>query len=481
MSARGDSACSPCYDPSSIIPAKGWTIDMTLNPLTNSLTGSAMFGRNPHNGKPTIVRAEGVRLWDSEGNEYLDGSSGAISVISVGHGRQEVVEAMAEQAGRVAYLHSFLVEHDTSEALAREIVRFTPGNLNGVMFISGGSEANESAIKLARQYHLLRGNPDKHVVVSRARSYHGNTLAALNASGYVARRTPYLPMLHSEPQMVESNCYRCPFGLVYPECDLACANDLQRVVDETGAEQISAFIAEPIVAAAGPGMTPPPGYFERIRAICDEHDILFIADEVVTGMGRTGAWFGVDHWGVVPDVITTAKGLSGGYAPLGAMIVGDHIAEAFREAGEHFQHGYTYMQHPVSCAAGLAVLKIIEREQLVDNAADQGEYLFARLQDLAANTPFIGDVRGMGLLAGIELVADKATRQPLDPTLGVTARLLDAARARGLLIYGGQSGDGIVSDQVLVSPPLIVGRQDVDAIIDRLTHALDDIRPILES
>ncbi len=439
-----------------------------------------MFGRNPESGKPTIVRAEGIRLWDGEGNAYLDGSSGAISVISVGHGRREVIEAMAEQAGRVAYLHSFLVEHETSEALAREVVRFTPGNLNQVMFISGGSEANESAIKLARQYHLLRGHPDKHVVVSRARSYHGNTLGALSASGYVARRTPYLPMLHSAPQMVESNCYRCPFGLTYPSCELACATDLQRVIDEIGADQISAFIAEPIVAAAGPGMTPPPGYFERIRAICDAHDIVFIADEVVTGMGRTGAWFGIDHWGVVPDIITTAKGLSGGYAPLGAMIVGDHIAATFSEAGAHFQHGYTYMQHPVSCAAGLAVLKIIEREQLVDNAADQGEYLFARLRDLAANNRFIGDVRGMGLLAGIELVADRATGQPFDPALGITAQLLDAARARGLLIYGGQSGDGIVSDQILVSPPLIVRREDIDEIVDRLTLALDDVRTVLE-
>lgn len=440
-----------------------------------------MFGRNPNNGKPTIIRAEGIRLWDSDGNEYIDGSSGAISVISVGHGRMEVVEAMAKQAGRIAYVHSSLVEHETSEALAREVVRFTPGNLNQVMFVSGGSEANESAIKLARQYHLLRGKPDKHIVISRARSYHGNTLGALAASGYVARRTPYLPMLHSGPQMVESNCYRCPLGLAYPSCELACATDLQRVIDELGADQVSAFIAEPIVAAAGPAMTPPPGYFERIRAICDEHDILFIADEVVTGMGRTGTWFGIDQWGVVPDIITTAKGLSGGYAPLGAMIVGDHIAATFTETGAHFQHGYTYMQHPVSCAAGLAVLRIIERERLVDNAADQGEYLFARLRGLAANNPFIGDVRGMGLLAGIELVANRETRQPFDPALGITARLLEAARARGLLIYGGQSGDGIVSDQVLVSPPLIVRREDVDEIVNRLALALDDIRPVLTS
>jgi adenosylmethionine-8-amino-7-oxononanoate aminotransferase len=448
--------------------------------MLDNQTPSAVFGRAPSDSKPTIVRSEGIRMWDAEGNEYIDGSSGAISVVSVGHGRREVLDAMAAQAGRVAYVQGGMLGHDAAEELARELVRFTPGNLNTVMFVSGGSEANESAIKLARQYHLMRGKPEKHIVISRARSYHGNTIGALTLSGYQARRQPYLPFLPREPQVVESNCYRCPFGLTYPECELACANDLERAITEAGADQVAAFIAEPIVAAAGPGMTPPPGYFERVREICDAHDILFIADEVVTGLGRTGANFGVDHWGVVPDIITTAKGLSGGYVPLGAMIVGDHINDVFRSAGARFQHGYTYMQHPIACAAGLAVLRIIEREDLIDNAADQGEYLFARLRDLQSSNPHIGDVRGMGLLAGIELVQDRPTRLPLDPALGVTTHLLDAARARGLMLYAGQSGDGLVSDQFLVSPPLTVTRAEIDEIIERLTLALQDIQPLME-
>ena len=441
--------------------------------------GSAVFGRDRADGRPEIVRSEGIRMWDAEGSEYIDGSSGAISVVSVGHGRTEVLEAMAEQASKVGYVQGGMLRHDAVEALASELVKYTPGNLNSVMFVSGGSEANESAVKLARQYHLLRGNGDKHIVLSRKRSYHGNTIGALTLSGYTARRQPYLPFLPREPQVVESNCYRCPFGLTYPACELACASDLERAILENGAKQVAAFIAEPIVAAAGPGMTPPAGYFERVREVCDRYDVLFIADEVVTGLGRTGANFGIDHWGVVPDIITTAKGLSGGYVPLGAMIVGDHISDAFREAGARFQHGYTYMQHPISCAAGLAVMKIIERERLVDNAADQGEYLFARLRDLAANHPHIGDVRGMGLLAGIELVADKQTRQPLNPSLGVTANLMQAARDNGLIVYAGQSGDGVVSDQVLISPPLIVTRSDIDEIVRRFSLALDAIQPAL--
>lgn len=253
-----------------------------------------VFGRDLARQKPTIVRAEGIRMWDSAGNEYIDGSSGAVAVISVGHGRREVVEAMAEQAGRVAYVHGGLLRHEAGEALARALTRLAPGNLNRAIFVSGGSEANESAIKLARQCHVLRGKPDKTVVLSRRRSYHGMTLGALSISGYPARRTPFAPLLLWEPAVAECNCYRCPLGLEYPNCELACADDLERVIVEVGAGNVAAFIAEPIVAAAGPGLTPPPGYFERVRAICDAHDILFIADEVVTGMGRTGMTFGIE-------------------------------------------------------------------------------------------------------------------------------------------------------------------------------------------
>lgn len=441
-----------------------------------AMTNAGVFGGRLRGPLPDIVRGEGIRLWDADGNEYIDSTSGAIAVISIGHGRDEVVQAMAEQAGRFAYVQGGRFHHDVADELARALARFTPGDLNRAFFVSGGSEANETAIKLVRQYHQVRGNPAKRVVLSRQRSYHGNTLGALSVSGYAARREPYADMLLGEPSVVDSNCYRCPFGLSYPSCDLACATDLERAIAEVGAENVSAFIAEPIVGAAGGAATPPPGYFQRIRAICDDHDILFIADEVVTGMGRTGRNFGIDHWDVVPDIIVTAKGLSGGYAPLGAVIVSDRVEQVFIDSGKPFVHGYTYQSHPVACAAGLAVLNIIERENLIENAAVMGDYLFGHLRELKAKHPIIGDIRGGGLLAGIELVADPATKQPFDPALEISQKIVAAAFAEGIMVYPCNSGDGVHSDQFLLSPPLIVAYDDIDQIIDRLDRALDAVQ-----
>lgn len=439
-----------------------------------------MFGAWQGSDAPLIARAEGIRLWDVDGKEYIDATSGAIAVISVGHGRQEVVEAMAEQGRKFSYVQGGRFAHDVAAELAHELARFTPGDLNRAIFVSGGSEANETAIKLARAYQLLRGNPERHLVLSRERSYHGNTLGALALSGFGARREPYEPMLLQIPKVREINPYRDGDGLSPEEYALVCANDLERAIQEAGPERVSAFIAEPIVGAAGAATTPPPGYFERIREICDQYDILFIADEVITGLGRTGLNFGVDHWGVVPDIIVTAKGLAGGYAPLGAVLVSERIDELFREAGQGFVHGYTYMAHPVSCAAGLAVLRIIEREGLTDNAAEQGAALFAQLEHLAAEHPMIGDIRGKGLLAGVELVRDRETKAPLDPALGVSMRLVRAALRHGITVYPCQTGPG-QSDQFLVSPPLISTAADIEEIVNRLSLALDDVEAELRA
>jgi adenosylmethionine-8-amino-7-oxononanoate aminotransferase len=425
---------------------------------------------------PRIVRGEGIRLWDEDGREYIDADSGAISVISVGHGVTEVVDAMAAQARRVAYVHNGQFQHDVGEELAREIAEMTPGELNRCLLVSGGSEAVETAVKLARHYQLLRGNDSKHIVLSRARGYHGATLVALSLSGIPVRQASYLPLLRHDEKVVESNCYRCPLGLTYPGCALACANDLERAIEAVGAENVAAFIAEPVVGAASPAITAPPGYFERIRAICDEHDILFIADEVVTGFGRTGRNFGIDHWGVVPDVIVTAKGLSGGYVPLAAVIMSEALASVFEDADTPFNHNFTYEAHPVACAAALAVIRIIRRDGLVQNAAVQGERLFARLEALAREIDIIGDVRGKGLLAGVEIVADQRTKQAFPLELGVGSRLQAAAQQRGLMIYPGAGADGIAGDQVLLSPPLIVTESDVDEIVDRFALALADVR-----
>lgn len=413
-------------------------------------------------------------MWDRDGREYIDGSSGAISVISVGHGRQEVVDAMARQTQQVAYVQGGRFRQPVVEELARMFTSFAPGDLTRAIFVSGGSEATETAIKLARAYHLARGNDRKHLVLGRDRSYHGNTLGALAVSGYGTRREPYLPLLKDAPRVAECNCYRCPFGLSYPSCEIACAQDLERAISEAGPENVAAFIAEPIVGAAGAATTPPEGYFDVIRQICDEHDILFIADEVVTGMGRTGKTWGIEHWDVVPDIITTAKGLSGGYAPLAALLVSEHVEDVFRSSALPFVHGFTYQAHPVACAAGLAVLDIIQREELVDNAGVRGVQLRGGLEALKARHPTIGEIRGKGLLQGIEFVADRVTREPFKRDMGFTSKLIDAALHQGLALYPGNSGNGH-GDQVLVSPPLIVTSDDIDEIVKRLDAALTDV------
>ena len=436
----------------------------------------------PHSSElPVAVRGEGIRIWDDAGREYLDACAGAISVISIGHGVAEVADAMAEQARELAYVQSTQFSHLRSRELAERIGALAPGTLNRAIFYSGGSEAIEAAVKLARHYHLLRGRDSKHLVLTRRRSYHGATLFTLGMGGVEARRVPYQPYLTATPKQVECNPYRCPFGDRHPCCDLACADDLERVIADVGADAVSCYFAEPIVAAAAPALIPPPGYYERIREICRANDILFVSDEIVTGWGRTGRMFGIEHWDAEPDMIVSAKGLAAGYMPLSTVIFSDAVAAVFEGAGRPFVHNYTYEAHPVAAAAALAVLGIIERDGLVENAAVQGEHLLARLNGLAEQFPLIGDVRGLGLLTAFELVADRATRTPLPPALGVTARLHRLARERGVLIYPGAGADGIVGDQFLVSPPLVVTRADLDEIVDRIALALGDLRRELAS
>lgn len=446
---------------------------------TGATTTRWQFPQDVRREYRTARRAEGIRIWDTDGREYIDADSGAISVISIGHGVAEVAEAMAEQAARLAYVHDVQFQHETAEELAAAVARFAPGSLNRTAFVSGGSEAVESAVKLVRNYHVLRGRDSKHVVLSRARSYHGATLFALSIGGVPHRQKPYLPYMRDCTQVVAPYCYRCPLGLEYPACDNACATDLERAILEVGPENVSAFISEPIVAAAGPGITPQPSYYERIREVCDRHEVVMICDEVVTGWGRTGRNFGIEHWGVEPDVIVTAKGLSGGYAPLGAVIMSDAIAETFIGANSSLVHDLTYGAHPVSCAAGLAVLRIIERDHLVENAAVQGEYLFGRLHEMAESQSLIGDIRGKGLLVAIELVADRATGRPAPVELELTRKLHLACQERGLMIYPGAGTDGVAGDQVLISPPLTVTHEDIDEIVDRLTPALNDVARLL--
>ncbi len=431
-----------------------------------------LFPRDGSRRYPTVVGGSGIRFWDEDGKTYIDGDSGAISVSSVGHGVTEVAEAMAEQAGRLAYAQFLRFYNVAARELAAHLREIAPMPDARALFVQSGSDATETAVKLARHYHYVRGDRDRHVVITRKRSYHGATVGALSLSGTPARKTPYLPLLPFEPLLAEQYCYRCPFGQEYPSCGLACADDLTRVIEETGPEKVAAVLVEPIVAAAGPGLTPPPGYFTRLREICDRHGILLMVDEVVTGFGRTGKMFGIQHWDVEPDVVTMAKGMAGGYVPLGGLLVGGHVSRAFVESGQAFTHGFTFDAHPVACAAASKVLEIIERDGLVANAASQGARLHAGVKRIAERHPVIGDVRGKGLLCGVELVEDRATRRPFAAEKQITKRVCRAAEDNGLMIYAGVGSDGNAGDVFVISPPLVINESEVNEVLEKFESAV---------
>ncbi len=427
---------------------------------------------------PKIVRAEGVNIYDDSGKRYLDAIAG-IAVVNVGHGRAQVVEALAAQAQTISYVQSSIFDNEPANELAERVGRFTPPGLNHAYFVSGGSEANESAIKLARQYHLERGEPTRYLVISRWQSYHGGTLGALSLSGMVGRREKFTPLLLDFPHIAECNCYRCPFGLSYPSCEVRCAQELESAIKHVGPQNVSAFIAEPIVGAAAGATTPPPEYFTIIREICDRYGILFIADEIITGFGRTGKNFGIEHWNVTPDIITAAKGLSGGYAPLGALIAHDKIRDAFVQTGSAFVHGYTMAGNPLAAAVGVAVLDIVEQEQLVARVASLEEGFFRRGRALLKHRS-VGDVRGKGLLMGIELVKDQQTKETFPPALRANAKLAAICLRRGLVIYpGGGTADGINGDHFLLCPPFTIGESELDEVFNILDEALAEFEEAL--
>jgi adenosylmethionine-8-amino-7-oxononanoate aminotransferase len=425
-------------------------------------------------GVPVLTRGEGVYVYDETGKRYLDAIAG-IAVVSVGHGRGEVAEAMAGQARKLAYCISNIFASRPSRELAGRLAELTPKGMDQFQFVSGGSEAVETAIKLARQYHLERGYPEKALVIARRGSYHGATLGALSATGMKGRREMYLPLLLDFPHISPAYCYRCPFGRVYPGCDLECARELEEAILRAGPEKVSAFIAEPIVGAACGATVPPPEYYPRIRSICSKHDVLFIADEVITGLGRTGRNFGMDHWEVTPDMMTVAKGLSGGYSPLGAVIMRDEIREVFQERGRAFEHIFTYAANPLSAATALAVLDILVGEDLINRAAVMGRVLFRKAEALREHG-IVGDIRGKGLLLGIELVRDRESKTPFDSGLRISKRLAAIALKRGLVIYPGAGcADGVLGDHFLLCPPLIIDEAVCGEVIGILDESLEEL------
>jgi len=356
-----------------------------------------------------------------------------------------------------------------------------PKGMAKALFVSAGSLAIECALKLARQYHCERGNESKMKVIARWTSYHGNTFGALSASGRPLWRRYFSPYLQNFPHINPPYCYRCPYGKEYPACGIACAHELEKTIKLEGAENISAFIAEPITGTSAAGVTPPPEYYPIIREICDRHDVLFISDEVITGFGRTGKNFGINHWNVLPDIIVAGKGVAGGYSPLATVIVSTGVHDVFRKGSNRHTQGFTYSGNPLSCAIGCAVLNYLRDNNLVERAGKIGGYVKNKLEELK-EIPIVGDVRGKGLLLGIEFVQDKEEKTAFPAEIGLTSRIVAAAFRRRMHVVGGMGGmvDGVLGDHLQITPSFIITEQEVDEAVSILKESILEVMKELE-
>jgi adenosylmethionine-8-amino-7-oxononanoate aminotransferase len=443
------------------------------------IPSSSLFSRNLRKPYPIAARGEGSWIIAADGRRYLD-ASGQAAVISIGHGVKEIGRAMAAQSDRIAFAHTTQFHSEPAEQLAARILAIAPRNFqNGgrVYFTSGGSEATETAIKFARQYFLETKQPSRYRVVSRRQSYHGSTLGAMSVSGNVARRAPYAAMLPEWGHVAPCFCYHCPFGFTYPECNLACADDLETFLNavENDASSVAAFIFEPVVGATLGAAAAVDGYTSCIAEICRKHGILLIADEVMCGMGRTGKPFACQHWGLEPDIILTGKGVASGYAPLGAVLVSPRIVDAFENGSAAFMHGFTYQSHPVATAAGNAVFDYIESHKLFDKVIPASEILGKELVVLESH-PNVGQVRGLGLLQAVEFVKDKSTREPFPKESAIAEKIRQAALGKNVLTYPTQGCvDGVRGDHILLAPPFILQPEESRLIADALQFAVNAV------
>ncbi|MFJ7990698.1 aspartate aminotransferase family protein [Peribacillus frigoritolerans] len=430
---------------------------------------------------PTISHGNGIYLYDTDGKQYIDGSSGAVTA-SIGHGVLDIVEAMTEQARKVSFAYRSHFTSGAGEALAKKLSELAPGDLNWSFFVNSGSEATETAMKIAIQHWQEKGFERKNRIISRWTSYHGITMGALSMSGHVPRRKRFVPLLEDFPSISAPYCYRCPHNNETSGCKLKCADELETAIQRVGSENIAAFIAEPIIGASAGAVTPPDGYYQRIKEICETYDILFIADEVMTGIGRTGKMFAMEHWGVTPDIIALGKGMSAGYTPIAATMITDRVMEPILKGSKSIMAGHTYSANPLSAAISLEVLSYIERNDLVRAAEEKGQYLFKKLQGLAEKFDIIGDVRGKGLLLGLEFVSDRVSKTPFDLQIGLTPRLVNKAFAKGLIIYPAAGAiEGIAGDAVIISPPLIITNEEIDRLVMILEASLDELQQELHA
>lgn len=423
---------------------------------------------------PRAVAGEGIYITDREGRSYIDGSGGA-AVSCLGHNHPEVLEAMSAQMARIAYAHTSFFTTDVAEELAERLVALAPKGLDYVYLVSGGSEAVEAALKMARQYYVEIGQSQRRHIIARRQSYHGNTIGALATGGNEWRRAQFKPILPETHHVSPCYAYR---DLQPGETSEAYAErlavELEAKIVELGADEVMAFVAEPVVGATLGAVGPVADYFKRIREICDKYGILLILDEVMCGMGRTGTIFAMEQEGIVPDLVTIAKGLGGGFQPIGAVLLSEKIYRAFADGSGLFQHGHTYNGHPVAAAAASKVVEILNRPELMTNVIRMGDQLQAGLDEALGQSPHVGDIRGSGLLRGIEIVSDRDTKQPFDPALRIHARIKKEAMQRGLMCYPmGGTIDGKTGDHVLLAPPYIIKPDQIDAIVERLAAAIN--------
>jgi adenosylmethionine-8-amino-7-oxononanoate aminotransferase len=439
---------------------------------------SHIFPRHTKSNLPTVDHAKGVYLYDTDGKCYLDGSGGA-AVSCLGHGDQDVINAIKQQLDAVPFAHTSFFTSKPAEALADKLIAHAPEGLERVYLVSGGSEAIESAIKLARQYFLEIGQPQRRHIIARRQSYHGNTLGALATGGNLWRREPFAPLMIETSHI--SPCYEYrdrKEGESAFDYGQRVANELETEIQRVGAENVMAFFAEPVVGATAGALPPVEGYFKRIREICNKYGILLVLDEVMCGMGRTGTLFACEQDGIAPDILTTAKGLGAGYQPIGAMLCTGKIYEAIENGTGFFQHGHTYIGHPTAAAAALAVLTKLTDGGMVERARETGKKVRAALETAFGAHPHVGDIRGRGMFLGIEFVEDKASKKPFDPALAVAKHLKKAAFDAGLICYP-MSGtiDGRFGDHILLAPPFIYEDKHIEELVAKLQIAIDKVLP----
>ncbi len=430
--------------------------------------------RNLRGTLPYAVSARGLRITDREGREYIDACGGA-AVSCLGHGHPDVLAAMHAQIDRLAYAHTSFFTTEVAEELADTLIADAPAGMSHVYLVSGGSEAMEAALKMARQFFVETGEPQRSVFIGRRQSYHGNTLGALAVGGNEWRRRQFAPILIDVARVSPCYEYRDRRDDESPEAySERLAAELEAKIVEVGPKRVIAFVAETVVGATSGAVPPTPGYFRRVREVCDRHGILLVADEVMCGMGRTGTLHAIEQEGIVPDLMAIAKGLGGGYQPIGAVLVQGKIVEAMRAGSGLFQHGHTYIGHPVAAAAALAVQKVIKRDHLLEAVRMRGAYFERRLREALGSHPHVGDIRGRGFFRGVELVQDRASKRPFDPALKLHAKIKAQAMERGLMVYPmGGTIDGVNGDHVLLAPPFIATEADLDEIVGRLAGAIE--------